>query len=55
MGRRSTSALVVLPVPAGADRHRVLWRAGAAAGDPVLGDACPVCDAPLPAEPVTAA
>jgi hypothetical protein len=34
---------------AGADRHRVYWLAGAADGDPVLGQRCPACEAPLPA------
>jgi hypothetical protein len=34
---------------AGADRHRVYWLAGAADGDPVLGQNCPACQAPLPA------
>ena len=32
----------------GTDRHRVYWPAGAAESDPVLGDRCPNCDAPLP-------
>jgi hypothetical protein len=32
----------------GTDRHRVYWPAGAAESDPVLGDRCPTCDAPLP-------
>jgi hypothetical protein len=29
----------------GADRHRIYWRDG----DPVVGDRCAECDAPLPA------
>ena len=33
----------------GVDRHRVYWREGAAESDPVLGDRCVECDAPLPA------
>jgi hypothetical protein len=33
----------------GMDRHRVYWPAGAPESDPVLGDRCPNCDAPLPA------
>jgi hypothetical protein len=32
----------------GTDRHRVYWAAGASESDPVLGDRCPNCDAPLP-------
>ena len=32
----------------GVDRHRVYWPAGAPESDPVLGDRCPSCDAPLP-------
>jgi lipid-binding SYLF domain-containing protein len=32
----------------GTDRHRVYWPAGAPESDPVLGDRCPNCDAPLP-------
>jgi hypothetical protein len=32
----------------GADRHRVYWRDGAPDSDPVLGDRCVQCDAPLP-------
>jgi hypothetical protein len=35
-------------VVAGTDRHRIYWPAGAAEADPVLGDNCPVCQAPLP-------
>jgi len=33
----------------GVGRHRVYWREGAAESDPVLGDRCVACDAPLPA------
>jgi hypothetical protein len=33
----------------GVDRHRVYWPAGAPDSEPVLGDRCPNCDAPLPA------
>jgi len=33
----------------GTDRHRVYWPEGAPGDDPVLGDSCPQCDAPLPA------
>jgi len=36
---------------AGTDRHRVFWPAGAPEGEPVLGDDCPVCQAPLATEP----
>jgi hypothetical protein len=32
----------------GTDRHRVYWPAEASASDPVLGDRCIRCDAPLP-------
>lgn len=32
----------------GAGRHRVFWREGAAAGDPVVGDRCPACDRAFP-------
>ena len=32
----------------GVDRHRVYWREGAPESDPVLGDRCVECDAPLP-------
>jgi hypothetical protein len=39
----------------GVDRHRVYWPAGASDSDPVLGDRCPDCDAPLPAGHETAA
>lgn len=35
---------------AGVDRHRVYWPAGAPESEPVLGDDCPACGAPLPAE-----
>jgi hypothetical protein len=35
---------------AGRDRHRVYWLDGADEADPVLGDRCPSCDRPLPAE-----
>ena len=35
---------------AGTDRHRIYWPAGAPQGAPVLGDQCPVCQAPLPTE-----
>jgi len=38
----------------GVDRHRVFWPAGADESDPVLGDRCPSCDAPLPAGHETA-
>ena len=32
----------------GADRHRVYWTMGASNDEPVLGDRCTNCDAPLP-------
>ena len=32
----------------GEDRHRVYWRKDADLGDPVLSQACPNCDRPLP-------
>jgi lipid-binding SYLF domain-containing protein len=32
----------------GIDRHRVYWPDGAPDSEPVLGDRCPNCDAPLP-------
>jgi hypothetical protein len=32
----------------GADRHRVYWREGAPDEEPVLGERCVQCDAPLP-------
>jgi hypothetical protein len=32
----------------GTDRHTVYWPAGAPDGEPVLGDRCVTCDAPLP-------
>src|SRR5215210_455901 len=38
----------------GMDRHRVYWPAGAPDSEPVLGDHCPNCDAPLPAGHETA-
>jgi hypothetical protein len=34
----------------GAGRHRVHWLADAPENDPILGDRCPSCDRPLPAE-----
>jgi hypothetical protein len=34
----------------GAGRHRVYWRAGAPPDEPVVGDRCPSCDRPLPAD-----
>ena len=39
----------------GMDRHRVFWPAGASESDPVLGDRCLSCDAPLPGGHETAA
>jgi hypothetical protein len=33
----------------GTDRHRVYWPADASGNDPVMGDRCARCDAPLPA------
>jgi hypothetical protein len=38
----------------GVDRHRVYWREGAPESQPVLGDRCVECDAPLPARHETA-
>ena len=35
---------------AGTDRHRVYWPAGAPESEPVLGDDCPACGAPLPGD-----
>jgi hypothetical protein len=35
---------------AGRDRHRIYWLQGAAESEPLLGDRCPSCDRPLPAE-----
>jgi hypothetical protein len=32
----------------GSGRHQVLWLADAPEDEPVLGDRCPSCDAPLP-------
>jgi hypothetical protein len=32
----------------GQDRHRVYWPEDADAGEPVLGQACPQCERPLP-------
>jgi hypothetical protein len=34
----------------GLDRHRVYWLEGAHESDPVIGQQCPVCEAPLPSE-----
>jgi hypothetical protein len=34
----------------GRDRHRIYWLEGAAEDEPLLGDRCPSCDRPLPAE-----
>lgn len=42
-------------IVAGTDRHRIYWLAGAPENDPVLGDRCPVCRAPLPTEREAAA
>jgi len=39
----------------GVGRHRVYWPADAPDDDPVLGDECPECGEPLPAEPTGAA
>jgi hypothetical protein len=38
----------------GAGRHRVFWAAGAPDSEPILGDRCPSCDRPLPAEDAAA-
>jgi hypothetical protein len=35
---------------AGRDRHRIYWIEGPAESEPLLGDRCPSCDRPLPAE-----
>ena len=35
---------------AGRDRHRIYGLEGAAEAEPLLGDRCPRCDRPLPAE-----
>jgi hypothetical protein len=39
----------------GVGRHRVYWPADAPDDEPVLGDECPECGEPLPAEPAGAA
>ena len=39
----------------GSGRHRVYWPADAPDDQPVLGDECPQCGEPLPAEPADAA
>jgi hypothetical protein len=39
----------------GVGRHRVYWPADAPDDEPVLGDECPECGEPLPAEPEGAA
>jgi hypothetical protein len=36
---------------AGTDRHRIYWPADAPESEPVLGDRCVSCDAPLPSTP----
>jgi hypothetical protein len=38
----------------GSDRHRVYWLADAPEEEPVIGDRCVQCDAPLPAGRATA-
>jgi hypothetical protein len=39
----------------GVGRHRVYWPADASEAGAVLGDACPECGTPLPAEPTGSA
>jgi hypothetical protein len=39
----------------GVGRHRVYWPADAPDDEPVLGDECPECGEPLPAQPAGAA
>jgi hypothetical protein len=39
----------------GTDRHRIYWPAGAPEDEPVMGDRCVSCDAPLPTTPQTPA